>query len=239
MKLYVNPRYQHLREWLEHIDEHFAGDSPVPGRGAVLVRTVQVDGLTLTVKRFGAPGMAGKIAQRTFRTPKAKKAYVKPFLMRERGFETPEPIAFVRYHRGLLRGDDTYYVALKSDFRYTLDRLGELPQDQQQDVIRAFARFTANLHEQGFLHHNFTSQNILFDQRRERWHFQLIDTHCMRCGRSVGLKKGCQNFCRLEGDEDFFRTLALHYAEARHAGPAQVTELIIRARKKYLLQTLS
>ena len=59
----------------------------------------------------------------------------------------------------------------------------------------------------------------------------------MRCGRSVGLKKGCANFARLAGDEHFFRHLAECYAKARNADVDECTELILKAHRNYLQRT--
>ena len=56
-----------------------------------------------------------------YKKSKGKLAYLSP-LLRERGFESPESIAFVRCRHGVLR-TNTYFVSLLSTYRYSMDTL--------------------------------------------------------------------------------------------------------------------
>lgn len=233
MRIILNPKYKHLRSYLTDIEHHFDHEGHEIYRGRDVVRTLQVAGLTLWVKRYASPGAITRMSWRFFRSPQAKRAYVRPLQMRERGIMSPEPVAFVKVSKGLFNSA-TYFVALQSTYRYTMADLPSLPDDEQQEVIARFASFSAKVHEQGFLHRNFSSTNILFDRVNNRIVFALIDTTSMSCGRPVSVRKGCSNFARLQGDEAFFDALGVAYAEARGADAETCVAAIKAARGRYL-----
>jgi len=229
MKIILNPKYERLRTYLSHIDEHFEKEGHEIYRDRNVLRTLRVDGLTLCVKRYVPLSFRATLAVRLYKASKGKRAYFTPLELRERGFESPDPVAFVKYPKGWLR-TTTYFVCLHSDYRYSLSDIMSLTSDVRGVVTQSFARFAARLHEDGFLHRDFSASNILFDKVGGRYHFALIDTNSIRIGRPVSIEKGCANFARLVGDEDFFAQLAHDYAEARKADPAICLAHIDRAR---------
>lgn len=229
MKIILNPKYQHLRPYLEHLEEHFDREGKEIFRDRNVIRTLKAGGLTLCVKRYAPPSLRGRLATRLYKTPKGKKAYYRPLELRERGFDSPEPVAFVKYSKGLVTST-TYFVCLLSDYRHDLSAIATLDDGERQEATKAFALFAARMHEDGFLHRDFSPGNILFDKRDGRFRFTLLDTNSLRAGRPVSLEKGCANFARIAGDEEFDDLLARTYAEARHADAALCRRLMDAAR---------
>lgn len=224
MTLLLNPKYEHLRPYLLRIDEHFKREGRVLHSGRNVVKTLRVGDLELCVKHYGRPRLRRRLALKVYATQKGKKAYLRPMQLRERGFESPESVAYVAYNRGLTY-KSTYFVCLHSDYRYSMAAADRLHGAERRELIEAFARYAARLHENGFLHRDFSSDNVLYDKVNGRYRFSLIDTNSMRCGRSVGLRAGCRNLARLQGDEAFFRILLDAYARERKADPEQCRRL--------------
>lgn len=231
MKIILNPKYEHLRDYLMRLDEHFEHEGYEIHTGRNVIRTLHVDGLTLCVKRYAQPTLRRRVQQLIYKSSKGKLAYISPLLLRERGFESPESIAYVRYRHGLCNFV-TYFVCLHSNYRYSMYSLLGEPADKQREVIGHFARFAAHLHEDGFLHRDFSSSNILYDIIDGRYHFSLIDTNSLKCGRGVTVAAGCKNLAQLSGDDRFFAYLADCYAKERGADPVKCAFLINEARKK-------
>lgn len=229
MTILLNPKYEALRDYLTHIDEHFEKEGHEIFRDRNVLRTLRVNGLTLCVKHYAQPSLKNRLACRIYKTSKGKKAYIRPLELRERGFESPEPIAFVKYRKGLTH-TSTYFVCLHSDYRYDMTLAFTLDGKEREEVIENFARYAARLHEEGFLHRDFSSDNILYDKINGRYHFALIDTNSMKCGRPVSLEKGCANLARLNGDDAFFATLADAYSRARQADSELCRRYIDEAR---------
>lgn len=229
MKIILNPKYEHLRPYLVHLEEHFEREGKEIFRDRNVLRTLTVDGLTLCVKKYALPSLKARIAQRIYKSSKGKKAYFRPLELRERGFESPEPVAFVRYSKGILRSN-TYFVSLHSSYRYNMMDALTLPDDERADLIHHFACFAARLHEGGFLHRDFSSSNVLYDRIDGRYHFSLIDTNSMRIGKPISIEKGCENLLQLSGDDEFFTQLAREYAIARSVSPERCLELFRKQR---------
>lgn len=230
MKIILNPKYEYLRDYLMHLEEHFNNEGQEIHAGRNVIRTLEVDGLKLCVKRYAPPSLRRRVQQMLYKSDKAKLAYMRPMLLRERGFESPESIAFVIYKQGVLRVT-TYFVCLQSPYRYNMEQVNVLGTDELQELVVHFAHFAARLHEGGFLHRDFSSSNILYDIIDGRYHFSLIDTNSMKCGSPVSIEQGCRNLAQLSGNEAFFSLLAQCYASERHADASHCAQLINRARE--------
>lgn len=231
MKIILNPKYEALRDYLMHLEEHFEREGHDIHADRNTIKALQVNGLTICVKRFAPPSLRRRIQQMVYKKSKGKQAYLSPLLLRERGFESPESIAFVRFRHGWVH-TTTYFVSLLSDYRYSMESLLNEPAHVQQEVIKHFARYAAHLHEDGFLHRDFSSSNILYDVIDDRYHFSLVDTNSMKCGSAVSIEAGCRNLGKLSGDEAFFALLAQCYAAERKADPIKCAALINKARQK-------
>ena len=233
MKLILNPKYEHLRDYLTHLEEHFENEGHEIHRDRNIIRTLQVDDLTLCVKRYEEPGLKRRLQQMAYKASKSKQAYIKPLLLRERGFESPESIAYVRFRHGLKEFTD-YFVCLHSNYRYSMQTLLNEPAEIQDEVITSFAHYAARLHESGFIHRDFSSSNILYDKIGERYHFSLVDTNSMEYGKSISIEEGCRNLAQLTGNNHFFELLSKFYAQERHSEAERCYELINNARQKVM-----
>ena len=83
MRIIINPRYAYLRDYLEHIDEHFDREGHEIHRDRNVIRTLQVEGLTLCVKRYSRVSLPARGATKLrVRTSRARKTYVSPLLLK-------------------------------------------------------------------------------------------------------------------------------------------------------------
>ena len=232
MFIILNPKYERLRSFVSSIEDRFKDEGTIIHRGRNILKTMQVDGINLCVKHYGTPKLRQRLAIKTYKTPKGKKAFFRPLQLRERGFESPEPVAYVSLRKGLTT-NSTYFICLQSKYSHSMADWRDVPLEERDELIRSFAKYTARLHEGGFLHRDYSSDNILYDKIDGKYHFSLIDTNDMSCRHKVSVERGCKNLAQLDGDESFFDRLISYYASERGADPELCREYFNRAVKRH------
>ena len=230
MRIVIHPKYEHLRTWFEQLPAIFAQQGGVIYEERNQIRTMEAKGLPVVVKRFHTPAFLNRMIYSWFRKPKAQRAYENALELFKRGVGTPEPVGYVLCGEGLLT--ESYLVTLPSRFTHTFYDFRDGKIAGKEDLIAAFARYAAKLHDAGVLHKDFSPGNILYGQENGEWQFELVDINRMRFG-SVSPKEGCYNLCRLWGKSDFFETLSPVYAKARGIDMAQCLEWIEEGRTKF------
>ena len=230
----IHPTYEHLRAWIEALPDTFEKQGEVIYDARNQIRLIVApDGTETCVKRFHAPRGLNSWVYIHWRTPKAVRAYENAVRLQAAGVGTPEPIAYILItEKGLLR--ESYLVCRKSVLTRNFYEFRHHPLAGDEDIICAFARFTAAMHEQGILHKDYSPGNILFDRRRDGTvAFEIVDINRMVFDKPVGLDTACRNFCRLWGKEDFFILLAKEYAKARGFDEEQSIRLTIKYWKRF------
>ena len=230
----VNPTYESLRTWIESIPSLFeqSGEVIYDARNQIRLITAP-DGTETCVKRFHAPRGLNSWIYMHWRTPKAVRAYENAVRLCQAGIDTPEPIAYILIiEGGLLR--ESYLVNLRSTLSRNFYEFRHHPLEGHEEIVRAFARFTAHMHEQGILHRDYSPGNILFDvDKQGQAHFEIVDINRMVFDRPVAIDTACRNFCRLWGKEDFFILLAKEYAQARGFDETQCIHLTVKYWKRF------
>jgi tRNA A-37 threonylcarbamoyl transferase component Bud32 len=189
------------------------------------IKVFDVNGVPVNVKQYKVPHFPNRVVYTFFRPPKAERAYRYALKLLSLGIKTPEPIAYILTKKnGLLHV--SYYVSEQVAYGHTMYELGRGGISGREPILKAFAEYTAGLHESGIYHRDYSPGNILFQYENGETRFCLIDINRMRFGR-VSVKKGCANFARLWGQEPMFRLLAQHYAAARRADPEKCIRWIM------------
>lgn len=230
MKILLNPKYEHLRAYLGDLERHFEEGREIYG-GRNSIRVCRTEGLELNVKRYGIPALPNRVIYTLFRAPKGLRAFRYPQKLLALGFESPEPVAYLEERRGGLIAR-SYFISLQCPYRRRLYEWGDAEPAEGNELVRAFARYTARLHEAGVMHLDYSPGNVLFDRVDGAWHFSLVDTNRMHFG-PVSVEQGCANFARLWGQPVLFRLLADEYAAARHADPERCRRLVMAARNRF------
>lgn len=231
IKYVINPKYAVLSAFLHELPQRFESEGVVLYQRRNVIKRIIVDGYDINVKRYGVPSFFNKIVYTFFRKSKGKRAYTYPEKLLAKGFETPEPIAYIEERKGGLL-HYSYFVSQQCPYSRNFYEFGDASIEDCRDVVEAFARYTASLHEAGIFHRDYSPGNILFDDVEGVYHFSLIDINRMNFGK-VSLDKGCANFARLWGQKDFFVQLAKDYALARGGDEHFCVERVLYYRRKF------
>lgn len=233
-KITVNPRFEGIREFVEIIPGIFEtrGETIYDKRNRIKVMTAP-DGTKVNVKRYQVPrGINRYVYSLGIRKPKGERAYLYPQRLLAEGIDTPEPIAYIEERRGGILGH-CYFISVQSPYGHTMYELGNAREGEYEEIARAFARFTARMHDSRVLHLDYSPGNILFDRQQDgTYRFSLVDTNRMYFG-PVDMKKGLAAFRRIWGPKRFFVMVVREYAKARGFDSDQAEAYALRERARF------
>ena len=230
----INPKYQHLKEWLERLPEDFErlGEIIYDKRNQLRVIPAP-DGTLVNAKRYCVPHAINRVVYSLgIRQPKGRRAFIYPSRLLERGIDTPEPIAYIepRNRLGLLR--ETYFVSVQSPLRHTLYEFGDAREGTYEEMAHELGLFTATMHEREVLHLDYSPGNILWDKDEQGYHFAVVDINRMHFGK-VDIEQGCAALRRLWGPKRFVELIARSYAAARDFDEDEAVRLTMQARTAF------
>lgn len=233
-EIVIHPDYEFLRSFITALPSDFSRLGEIIYQGRNEIRVIETGGMTVNVKQFGIPNVVNRFVYMGLRKPKAQRAYEHAILLQERNIPTPTPIAYIIIKNGgTLK--NTYFISEQVAYSRRMYEFGSLPVEGNEGIVRAFSRFTADLHFKEVYHKDYSAGNILFDIIDGKPEFCIVDINRMKFG-PVSLKKGCANFARLWGQQPFFRLLAEEYALCRKADVASCIKWVLIYRRKFWKQ---
>ena len=229
----INPAYGALRDFIGALPGRFDGGELVFRSRNTIRRFTAPDGTVLVVKHFRRRGLLQRIIYSTVEHSKGRRAYDNGLELLRRGFDTPEPVAYIELkRRGLLC--DTYFVSRECNDAGLYGALvdTELFDHAQADAV---ASLLARMHDSGALHGDPNLNNILC--RREAdgsLHLTLIDTNRSHFTAPGGLSASrcLDNLKRVTHRRDLLAYIVGRYAGLRGLDPEvsvrRVTDLVSR-----------
>ncbi len=188
-------------------------------------------GQKVNVKRYCQPLFFNRLVYTFIRTPKAVRAYEYALKLITLGVPTPSPIAYILESGcGLLT--QSYLITEQSSLSRMFYEFGKGGIAGREFILDAFAQFTAQLHDKGVYHKDYSPGNILFDVINGIPQFTLVDINRMEFG-PVDMDNGCRNFARLWGNTEMFELLAVSYAKARGFDENICRHLLLGYRYKF------
>lgn len=188
-------------------------------RNVIRLFRIPETGEEFVVKEFKVPRFINRIIYGTFRSSKAQRSYEYAEMLRNAGIGSPAPVAWLTERRGLLF-TRSYYVSIRSTLRYTWDDIinRHLPAEEETKALKALGRITAQLHNNGWIHRDYSRGNILFDfDNAGNVQMEIIDLNRIRF-KNVSLEEGLKNlFSRLPMEESQCAIARKEYIAARQS----------------------
>ncbi len=221
---FINPRFKELTPFIKSLPETFANSGKVIRNIRNEIRLIRTGEYNLVVKSYQIPNIVNRIAYVSVRKSKAERAYLYAELLRSKGIGSPCPVAYILQKKnGLFY--KSYFVSLLSDCHYNYYDLFEKSFERKHEILEAIGKTTAKMHENGFLHQDYTGGNILFDDRKEIIPIELIDLNRMSF-RKIGIVTGCKNFSKLKATDEMLEIMGKAYAKTRGYHPEKCISLI-------------
>ena len=185
-------------------------------------------GRDINIKAFRIPNFINRIAYTTFRHSKARRSYDHSIRLRNLGFNTPEPMAWLEVRQFGLLGR-SYFLSQQLDGFHELRSF--LPGEDIDKLADALGALIARLHDVGVWVKDFSQGNILRRQdARGRYDFYLVDLNRMEFD-VTDRRKLMQNFWHITEDERFWYKLVKAYARHSRLPYAQVLAEAHRAAR--------
>lgn len=209
----IHPDYSHLGPQLKEVLFSFSerGEYVTQG-GRNEIKKVELEGLTINVKKFKTPNALQSFVYKYIRKSKAKRSYEYALKLKEFGIKTPSPIAYLEMFSNGLK--QSFYVSEHVDYDFDFRELIHNPRfENRHEILRQFTSFTFKLHENGvnFLDHS-PGNTLIVDKGNGKYGFYLIDLNRMRF-ENMSFDKRMHNFRRLWLSKKMIKVMSKEYAQ--------------------------
>ena len=226
----VHPDFFLLSDFVFSLPVVFDKEGVTIYKGRNELKSFCVGGVEYIVKSYMTPIWVNRVIYGFLRESKAARAYGNALKLLRAGVGTPLPVGYVETRHNFLL-NKSYFVSLKSDCTYEYRDFAKQKFENQTAILEAIARTTARLHDNGFLHKDYSGGNILFKETAQGVIVEIIDLNRMSFGE-IDIKKGCKNFERLDGDAKMLTIMGKEYAAARGFNEEECIALIKAATTK-------
>lgn len=213
MKVVVSEKFQTSKEEILTLLENFDNKGELFGKGARnKIKIFVFGGEKVNVKSFKIPNLVNKIAYRFIRKSKAQRSFEYAHELLQRGIGTPYPVAYAEDTSGLYfqksfyvsehLGCDLTFRVLVEDWNYP----------QWEEILRAFTRFTFELHEKQIQFLDHSPGNTLIKSNNGDFQFFLVDLNRMNF-KELTFEERMKNFARLTPHKEMVAVMASEYAK--------------------------
>jgi RIO-like serine/threonine protein kinase len=230
MKLVIHSEYKQLNNWIKEIPSFFASQGAFLYKSRNELKVYDTDFGKLVVKSFRIPHIINRIAYSYLRFSKAERSYSYSLEILKRGFEIPRPVAYLElFKAGLL--SESYFISTYSD-GLLMRNFSFIKAMTEEDVgiLKAFACYTARLHEKEIFHPDYSNGNILYKKEGENVIFDLVDVNRIRFEK-VTEKMAYKAFHRMDLSIEMLDIVAKEYAVQRQM---DVEKSVVEIKKQNL-----
>ncbi|MDR1258860.1 MAG: serine/threonine-protein kinase [Tannerellaceae bacterium] len=214
MQITISPEYRRLATFVERLPIRFETEGESVYKARNEIKLMHAGGLDVAVKSFRIPHIINRIAYTFFRPSKARRSYFNALKLQEAGVNTPSPVAYMEEKKGGLLSR-SFYISSYVGYPGLLRELNDRSLDQVKDLAEAFAHFTADVHNRGILHRDYSPGNVLYEKKEGQYHFCLVDINRMSFCKRIDERAAALSLRRLWGNTDVIVFIAEVYARDR------------------------
>ncbi|WP_025667257.1 lipopolysaccharide kinase InaA family protein [Aquimarina megaterium] len=212
-KFIIHPKYKSVETEVQKTIVHFDDYHEILGDAERnVIKIVEIEGKKYTIKSFKVPNFINQVVYRFFRKSKAERSYNYANRLLELGIKTPFPLAYDLYTTFFLFRK-SYYVSELLNYDLTYRELVHEPDyPDHEAILRAFTRFTYDLHEKGILFLDHSPGNTLIVKTSSGYDFYLVDLNRMEF-RDLDIETRIRNFSRLTPKKEMVAIMSNEYAK--------------------------
>ena len=228
-KFILNEEFKKFEYFLCNIKQFFKENSNTIHKARNELKVIEHENQKLVVKYFKIPYFINKIVYTFFKKSKAQKSY--EYALKIKDF-TQKPIGFIEFYKfGLL--DESYFVSEKFDYDFTIrEPLLDINFPNKNEIFKAFAQFTFDLHENEIYHLDYSPGNILIKKENDKFIFKIVDINRMKF-LNMDLEKRAKNFSKLWAKDEDLEFIAKEYAKIYEKNNEEFISKTISFSKKH------
>ncbi|GAA0762220.1 lipopolysaccharide kinase InaA family protein [Psychroflexus lacisalsi] len=221
-----NPAFIQFKDALLKLINSFDSVGTVFGNGdRNVIKTVEFEDFTLNIKSFKEPNFINQIAYQYFRKSKARRSFEYATILKEKGIGTPDPVAYFEFKKGVGFGK-SFYISEHELPDLTYRELVHEPEfPNHEEILKAFTRFTFQLHEKGVEFQDHSPGNTLIFIEENDYKFSLVDLNRMKF-RALNFEERMYNFRRLTPKKEMVKVMSEEYAKLINKPKEEVFKLM-------------
>lgn len=212
-KAVIQDHYKTSKVQLDGFIENFDYQGiPFGNQDRNALKLFDLNGKIINIKSFKVPNIINQVAYRFFRKSKAQRSFEYANILVGLGIGTPNPIAYYE-NTTLFLFKNSYYLSEQQDCDITYRELTtDFNYPDYDAILRAFTRFTFNLHENEIHFLDHSPGNTLIKKVGDSYHFYLVDLNRMNFG-PMDFETRIKNFARLTTHKSMVEVMSDEYAK--------------------------
>ena len=207
----INTIYKNdFTDFFKNIKEHFFNNENSIHKARNEIKIIEHENKELVIKSFKIPHHLNKIIYSFFRASKAKRSYDHSIKILD---FVPAPIGYIEFKKfGLLY--ESYFISENFKYDYTMKEvLFEKSKEEKEEILKEFASFTYELHQNNVLHLDYSPGNILIKKEvDETYTFKAVDLNRMKF-KTLNDNERLHNFSKLWAKDEDLETIVKYYAK--------------------------
>ena len=211
MNFKISPEYKDYTAEILNLLSNFNNEGETIFQSRNTLKVVKLGERDINIKSFRIPNLVNKVAYKFFRKSKAQRSFEYASILKSKKIGTPAPIAYYEDNSSLTFGI-SYYISdhLSYDLTYR-ELVTDSAYPDHENILRAFTRFTFQLHEKQVQFLDHSPGNTLIKKNANEYQFFLVDLNRMNF-KELSFEERMQNFSRLTPKKDMIRIMANEYA---------------------------
>ncbi len=228
-KYKINKNCTNFKDFLLNIKSHFASNSSTIHKARNELKIINYDGIDTVVKSFKVPHILNQVVYSFFRSTKAKKSYEYSLKL---GDFTPQPIGYIEFYSSYLL-KESYFISEKFDYDFTIREplLDDDFKDKEQ-ILKEFAKFTLELHNNNILHQDYSPGNILVKKENSSFTFKVVDINRMKFLK-LDIDARLKNFAKLWMKDADLTIVAKEYAKLSNEDKQRCIDKALKYSKNH------
>ncbi len=233
MNKVINKTFESKTAMIDDIIKYFDTGGEVFGnQDRNTLKLFKLEDLVVNVKAFRIPNIVNQIAYKFFRKSKAQRSFEFANKLLDLKIGTPTPIAYYEFKTQLLY-KESYYISEHLDYDLTYRELTtDFEYPEYENILRAFTRFTYNLHKKGINFLDHSPGNTLIRKEGDNYKFYLVDLNRMKF-ETMDFKTRMKNMSKLTTHRHMVEIMSDEYAKCSGENYIDILNVVWNETQKF------